>query len=563
MPNSKKCTACSIQFEVNDKDLSLLAKVSPIIGGVRCQVPAPSLCYDCRQQRRLSWRNERTLYRRKDDASEKDIVSIYSPHSSVKVYEHKKWYSESWDGLSYARAFDFSRPFFEQFAQLHSAVPLMSLDVKSDNENCDYSNLISQSKNCYQTVACSLSEDCLYCAFVQRSQNCVDCFFIFDCELCYQCIDCYRCYELKYSDYCQNCSDSHYLYNCRACSSCFGCVSLVNKSYHVFNQPVTPLEYSKLSAHFLKNGEITPEGTEQIAQLKLVMPQKYYAGLQNENVSGDHISYSKNSENCYDCTYLEDCRHCTWFHKSSDCMDCYGWGLGGELSYENHLVGNTFQRVLFCDSCWEGVSDLLYCRLCMNSSRHLLGCVGLRGREYCILNKQYSREEYQSLALRIISHMQNTGEWGEFFPSRISPFCYNESVANEYYELTPAACSERQLRWQENLPFTKGRETLSWAQLSADLPRFWKKITEHILACQSCGKNYKITSQELEFYQKAGLGLPKSCFNCRHIARRSRRNRRRLIPRSCPKCQAKILSPFAPDSLYLVYCEECYLKEVQ
>jgi len=31
--------------------------------------------------------------------------------------------------------------------------------------------------------------------------------------------------------------------------------------------------------------------------------------------------------------------------------------------------------------------------------------------KYCILNKQYSKEEYEELVPKIIEHMQKTGEW--------------------------------------------------------------------------------------------------------------------------------------------------------
>jgi len=32
--------------------------------------------------------------------------------------------------------------------------------------------------------------------------------------------------------------------------------------------------------------------------------------------------------------------------------------------------------------------------------------------------------------------MRSTGEWGEFFPHELSPFGYNETVAQEYFPLT-------------------------------------------------------------------------------------------------------------------------------
>jgi hypothetical protein len=52
---------------------------------------------------------------------------------------------------------------------------------------------------------------------------------------------------------------------------------------------------------------------------------------------------------------------------------------------------------------------------------------------YCIFNMQYTKSEYEILAPQLISHMQDLGEWGEFFPMHISPFSYSESLAGEIY----------------------------------------------------------------------------------------------------------------------------------
>ena len=37
--------------------------------------------------------------------------------------------------------------------------------------------------------------------------------------------------------------------------------------------------------------------------------------------------------------------------------------------------------------------------------------------------------------------MMRTGEWGEFFPSSISPFGYNETIAQEYFPLESSQLS--------------------------------------------------------------------------------------------------------------------------
>ena len=73
----------------------------------------------------------------------------------------------------------------------------------------------------------------------------------------------------------------------------------------------------------------------------------------------------------------------------------------------------------------------MHCRSCINC----FACCGLSGQQYCIFNKQYTKEEYENIVAKIITHMQTTGERGEFFHPSLSPFGYNETVAQEYYPL--------------------------------------------------------------------------------------------------------------------------------
>jgi hypothetical protein len=75
----KTCLHCQSLFDITDKDMEFYDKISPTFAGEKFQIPTPTLCPDCRQQRRLSFRNERNLYKRKCDASGKDIISIYAP----------------------------------------------------------------------------------------------------------------------------------------------------------------------------------------------------------------------------------------------------------------------------------------------------------------------------------------------------------------------------------------------------------------------------------------------------------------------------------------------------
>lgn len=556
----KTCRQCAIKFEITDEDLKFYDKISPIYSGKKHEIPAPTLCPDCRMQRRLAWRNERKLYHRKCDLCGAQIISIYSPEKPWKVYCQKCWWSDKWDPTEFGKEVDFIRPFFEQFAELQLQVPLISINMHDDNVNCDYAHLASGCKNCYLVFASSNNEDCMYTTYLQRCKDVVDCFFIFDSELCYESVDCYNCYQVQHSQYCQNCRDSYLLYDCKSCSDCFGCVSLTNKQYHIFNQPYSKEEYFKKLAEIFSDPQWLTHSKEKFSDLQKRLPHKYYAGISNENVTGDHISFSKNAQNCFDCTYLEDCKFCCWLHRAKDCYDHYAWGYPGELGYENQLVGNNFYNVKFSAICGTNVQDLSYCFYCFSSSKSLFGCIGMRKKEYCILNKQYSKEEYEKLVPKIIEHMKKLGEWGEFFPMSMAPFGYNETVGNEYYPLTKEQALKLGAQWKEE--DTLNRYEGKKALIPATIGEVQDDIINEILTCETCAKNYKMVIQELRFYRKLQIPIPRNCFNCRYKARFDLRNPRKLWQRNCANCKAEIHTSYAPERPEIVYCEACYLKEI-
>lgn len=63
----------------------------------------------------------------------------------------------------------------------------------------------------------------------------------------------------------------------------------------------------------------------------------------------------------------------------------------------------------------------------------MFGCVGLVNQKYCVFNVQYSQEDYYELVGRIVTHMQTTGDWGEFLHHTLAPFAYNETVSGDDY----------------------------------------------------------------------------------------------------------------------------------
>src|SRR3989344_6521753 len=115
---TKVCQNCKSDFTIEPEDFQFYEKM---------KVPPPTFCWECRQRRRMTWRNERTLYHRKCAATGKDIITMFAPEQPFVVYDRTYWWSDDWDQLASGREYDFTRPFFEQFRELLERAPLPNL----------------------------------------------------------------------------------------------------------------------------------------------------------------------------------------------------------------------------------------------------------------------------------------------------------------------------------------------------------------------------------------------------------------------------------------------------
>lgn len=551
-----QCRRCQIRFTITEKDQLFYQKVSPKFAEQIFAVPTPTLCPQCREQQRLLWRNERKLYNRRCDATQKEIISVHSADKPYPVYSKDAWWSDSWDSLSYGINFDLSQPFFDQYQQLLLRVPRVAL-YNIDNENSEYNQCTGALKDCYMLGGANRNQDCYYGNYVNDCRDCVDTSMIKNCELCYECIECEQCYNCSFCKRSNDCQDSQFLVNCYNLKHCFGCVNLTNKEYCLYNQQLTPEAYrEKLQYIDLGSAEVLEKIKPLIAAHQAQFPLRYMTGSHNENVTGNGAFHCKDSLGCFDVSKLEDCNYCSWLHASKDCMDIFAWGMPAELCYYSLEIGGGAYQNLFSATCSNG-KYLYYCFQCYNSS-NCFGCTGLKNKSYCIFNKQYTPETYDSMVAKIIAHMQTTGEWGEFFPLSLSGFGYNETVAQELYPLTQEQAILLNCRWKEE-------PTIATNTTFAQLPQHTKAATEQttkeLYQCEHCHKGYRIIRQELAFYQKQNIALPKQCFTCRHQNRVNQRNPHRLRTTTCSNCTTTIDTSFPATTKQKILCENCYQQE--
>jgi len=551
----------------------------------------------------MSFRNERTLYKRKCDAPghEEEIISVFSKDKPFIVYDHKYWWSDEWNPLSFGAEYDFSKKFFSQFRELLERIPLLAL-FNGNAINSDYANHAYDSKNCYLISAAITNENVMYSNRTAKNKDSIDLYLTDKMEASYEDVNCGTSYGLFFSYGCEDCQNSWFLYDCRNCSNCFGCVGLRNKSYYIFNQPYSKEDYKKkLESMNMENFNVIEETRKKHEEMILGFPRKFMYSFKTVNSVGDNLGETKNCSYSFDILDGQDCKFITWGGFGlKDTYDGYGMGMG-ELMYEIVDAGLQGYNIKFSVVVWAG-HDVQYSYNCHNCS-NIFGCIGLRNKQYCILNKQYTKEEYEALLPKITEHIDlmsyvdnggRTYKYGEFFPPEISPFAYNETIAQEYFPLTKEVALNQGFRWKEpenkNYAVTKILE-----DLPDNIKDVEEEITNEIIGClhkgkceDQCATAFRIIPDELSFYKRMNLPLPRFCPNCRHYRRLKQRNPLKLWPRKCQcagstsspqagqavyqntvahshggeHCQNEFETSYAPERPEIVYCENCYNSEV-
>ncbi len=527
-----------------------------------------------------------SLYNRKCELCGKSVISIYSSESGIIVYCNKCWWSDKWNPKSYGRDYDFSKPFFAQFAALMKSVPHMAI-VNDDgiaSLNCEYTHDWWFSKNCYMCFSGWHTENTMYSFYLLAGRDLVDCMNIRSkSEQLYESITTSLSYRAKYSQYCLNLIDSQFTYDCWNCSNCFLCAGLRGKKFHFKNKQYSEEEYEKILKDYRLDTYSGMEKAEnEYKNLILKYPRKHADNFHNtDNVIGDIISYSKNVKSCFVGKNLENCRYGEYTGGVNDPVkDSFDVTMTGGASECYECVTGDHSQMNFFGLFSVKSQDVRYCHHCHNC-KHCFGCVGLRDSNYSIFNKQYSKEEYEQLVRKIIEQMEampyvdKAGikyKYGEYFPIELSYFGYNESCAMEQLPISREEAREKGYNWQEGVQHTLGKETIKPKNIPESINDITDAILDEVLACVDCKRNYKIAKNELAFYRKMEIPLPRRCFWCRHNSRLKRRNPMKLWHRQCMcekgshghagRCQNEFETSYAPERPEIIYCKDCYNKEV-
>ncbi len=563
---TRTCQNCKQNFVIASEDFRFYDKI---------KVPPPTFCPKCRFQRRLLFWNGVNLYKRPCDLCKKFNISVYPPDAPYTVYCPLCWWSDKWDARDFGQEYDFNRNFFEQIDDLWHKVPLIGLSINLTTAgNCPYNHDAGYLKNCYLIFHADTVEDSAYGFYIGQSQSIFDSCGVEYSQFGYDLMHSYktnRCVgsrnQLSESVECLFCRDS------QNCQNCFASANLKNKKYWAWNNPFTKEDYLAEVARYDLGSYTSYTELQKKAEehwQKQIVKSEYNEFV--TNCTGSNVFYSKNAKDCIEVSHCEDSRFLfRMFGPNKDCYDISMWGDNLSMSYECMATGEDSSMLRFCFESGIGLSDAEYCKLSIAGSHHF-GSVSMKKGEHSILNKQYSKEDYEKMTARIRKQMDEMPytdsrghiyRYGEFFPPEFSPFAYNTTLAQNFFPLTKDLVDEKKYEWREST-----KEEYETTIKANDLPDHIKNTTDSILSekigCNKCGRAYRIIEMELGFHRQMNVPLPRECPFCRINekidiwVKTNERNKRR-----CVSCGIEIESPYRKEERAEVYCRKCYLERIQ
>lgn len=484
-------------------------------------------------------------------------VSMYDPESPAQLITNAEWHGNTFDPLAYGQQYDPRRSFFEQWHELSLRVPRSYLIQDPESENSPWGIYDLFVKNSYFTYANLECEQALYSDISVQCKHIVDCTSCVRCEVCYETVQCFDSSHLSFCERCEGCLNLWFCLGCRNCHDCFGCTNLRGKSFCWLNEQLTEQEYrERLAQADLRDHRALEQWQERIQPLWGEAVRSAGRNYQSEESFGDDLASCKQVKGI---SILEGQRLYNVFAgaRSTDCVDllpcnslersasCIYSGNG----YENHA----------CSLSWECV-DVAYSEL-LTACEHCFGCIGLRHKQFCILNKQYSEEEYWRVVDHLKTDMLKRGEYGEYFPYTTTLFAYNTSHADAAFPLSKQEALTLGARWYDFVQ-ESSNTILSVEELPTRLDAKQLSADTHFYRCPVSQRPFRFVQPEWDFHQEKQLALARLHPTVRRKQRFAQLQPLYLTERTCGRCQKEIFARYPLSHKGPVWCETCYEKYV-
>ncbi len=542
-PHTRVCSETGESFAITERDIEMYKLL---------RVPPPTTVWWARIRQKRHFMGGFDLYRRAlpDGCS---VVSMYDPESFAPILPPTEWHGDDFDALRFAQAAEPEKSFFEQWLTLSRAVPRPAIIQDPKSENSDWSLHNWSMKDCYYTYEGGWDEDIHYADLTAWSKHDADLNSCVHSEWCYESVLLANCSRVFFSEECKDCIEVSFCLGCLGCSDCFGCTNLRKKKFCFLNEQLTEEEYKKRLAEIdLSDSRVVEEWRGRITD-RLWQPVFRLGQVINhsENCAGDDIHDSRDVHGImiYESERLRNCFGCTRCKEMLDMTSC----LQSERSANVLKVFDSYEvkNSLHCSNCL----DVDYSEL-LSNCEHCFGCLGLRHKKFCVFNKQYAEEEYWPLVDALKTAMLERGEYGEFFPYRLSPFAYNASGVSTMYEFNEAEARALGARWYQAPNATA--EALPVEEIPNRLADVSDEILKKQFRCPESGRAFAFVKPELALHRAVGLALPRLHPTVRRLRRAAQYRPPILYSHKCDSCGKIIDTRLPPAHTAPVVCQPCY-----
>lgn len=369
--------------------------------------------------KKIAWWYPVSFYKREG------IISVFpdtprSPH----IISTKDFSEISNELMKYWYDYDFEDSFFENYRRVFMSVPFSALRQFPVIENSEYTDSSGWgTHNCYLDIGLHDVENVFYSFEVKENcRNIYNSVMIWNnCENVYQSNCIVHSSMIFYSRYILESHNIWFCANLVGCHDCIFCDDLTNASFCIKNIQYTQEEFKEVKKKMMKD----QKGFG-----------KYYLSLPNDgenlvstNTSGTYITNSRNVQNGYYSYNITDGKNTLLVWSVEWNKHIYNvissWSPFFDHGY--NVINSWWGNHVYCSDFIVG--SYIYYSYFLENCNFCLGCIGLKNKFYCILNKQYTKEEWEILSDKIFASMEADGSLGEFFLANLNPFYFNDTAA--------------------------------------------------------------------------------------------------------------------------------------
>ncbi len=444
-----------------------------------------------------------------------NLISKFPPWERVQVISIDAFNSSRDRLIEKSNNYNLDESFLKNFQNLFQNIQLPALFHYWITSNCDFSEVAFASQNCY--LSNIIIKDCenIFYSFMTR-MNCHNIYNSFYTENnstnIYNCRGTINSYKIFYSSFIKDSTNIYFSSNLTWCQECLFCDDLQNVKYYIRNKALKKEEYVEEKRKILSEKSNFEWWYEK--------QNKTGKSYNNTNVSWNYILESENVENGYYTTNTKNSRNILFAGSPAWCENFYdAWPAGGNWWTDFYAVAGAWdwsQNLYCCAQIWSS-SNMFYCYY-MEGCSYCLGCIGLTNKSYCILNKQYSKADWEIVSSQIFESMEQDWTLWEFFPWEINPYYLNDTVAGILWDFSKQEAQKKGYMWRDEeikVDIPEWVEIIKVSELD-DFEWFntsweWKinpEILEKVIVDKS-GNYYKIVQMEYDFLIKHWLPLPR------------------------------------------------------